>query len=219
MRNGKGPFLHQSLQYPSPKGMLCGDLAKQRERERERILETATNGLPWKVGLLPNLLHLFPQCNPVMIDAVKVSAAHRARYFWGNLPGMNRFVFLSILLSLLRQMILTLTEGLQRPPSQAAKITLDQDKKFTNDGQDWGGRGELGFPPKDLQYFQVPHQLGGLCASVGKNVPHKKQMCSWVEVGKVLLVLQHIMQTAVPRCNWNHSGRQWCCCCCPEWLQ
>ncbi|KAM6164722.1 DNA (cytosine-5)-methyltransferase 3B isoform 5-T5 [Rhynchocyon petersi] len=32
----------------------------------------------------------FLSCNPVMIDAVKVSAAHRARYFWGNLPGMNR---------------------------------------------------------------------------------------------------------------------------------
>ncbi|XP_074868322.1 DNA (cytosine-5)-methyltransferase 3B isoform X3 [Carettochelys insculpta] len=32
----------------------------------------------------------FLECNPVMIDAVKVSAAHRARYFWGNLPGMNR---------------------------------------------------------------------------------------------------------------------------------
>lgn len=33
---------------------------------------------------------LLPQCNPVMIDAKEVSAAHRARYFWGNLPGMNR---------------------------------------------------------------------------------------------------------------------------------
>lgn len=32
----------------------------------------------------------FWQCNPVMIDAIEVSAAHRARYFWGNLPGMNR---------------------------------------------------------------------------------------------------------------------------------
>uniref|UniRef100_A0A8C2F7J5 DNA (cytosine-5-)-methyltransferase n=1 Tax=Cyprinus carpio TaxID=7962 RepID=A0A8C2F7J5_CYPCA len=32
----------------------------------------------------------FLECNPVMIDAVKVSPAHRARYFWGNLPGMNR---------------------------------------------------------------------------------------------------------------------------------
>ncbi|XP_023682297.1 DNA (cytosine-5)-methyltransferase 3A isoform X1 [Paramormyrops kingsleyae] len=32
----------------------------------------------------------FLECNPVMIDAKDVSAAHRARYFWGNLPGMNR---------------------------------------------------------------------------------------------------------------------------------
>ncbi|XP_067410062.1 DNA (cytosine-5)-methyltransferase 3B isoform X2 [Emydura macquarii macquarii] len=32
----------------------------------------------------------FLECNPVMIDAIKVSAAHRARYFWGNLPGMDR---------------------------------------------------------------------------------------------------------------------------------
>uniref|UniRef100_A0A8C2KQK4 DNA (cytosine-5-)-methyltransferase n=1 Tax=Cyprinus carpio TaxID=7962 RepID=A0A8C2KQK4_CYPCA len=34
----------------------------------------------------------FLECNPVMIDAVKVSPAHRARYFWGNLPGMNRYM-------------------------------------------------------------------------------------------------------------------------------
>lgn len=33
------------------------------------------------------------QCNPVLIDAVNVSPAHRARYFWGNLPGMNRYKF------------------------------------------------------------------------------------------------------------------------------
>uniref|UniRef100_A0A7N9AS39 DNA (cytosine-5-)-methyltransferase n=1 Tax=Mastacembelus armatus TaxID=205130 RepID=A0A7N9AS39_9TELE len=32
----------------------------------------------------------FLECNPVMIDAKEVSAAHRARYFWGNLPGMSR---------------------------------------------------------------------------------------------------------------------------------
>nr|AAF74515.1 DNA cytosine-specific methyltransferase isoform 1 [Mus musculus]AAF74519.1 DNA cytosine-specific methyltransferase isoform 5 [Mus musculus] len=37
----------------------------------------------------------FLACNPVMIDAIKVSAAHRARYFWGNLPGMNRPVMAS----------------------------------------------------------------------------------------------------------------------------
>ncbi|NXC15449.1 DNM3B methyltransferase, partial [Corythaeola cristata] len=34
----------------------------------------------------------FLECNPVMINAIKMSAAHRARYFWGNLPGMNRIL-------------------------------------------------------------------------------------------------------------------------------
>uniref|UniRef100_A0AAR2IWE5 DNA (cytosine-5-)-methyltransferase n=1 Tax=Pygocentrus nattereri TaxID=42514 RepID=A0AAR2IWE5_PYGNA len=34
----------------------------------------------------------FLECNPILIDAVKVSPAHRARYFWGNLPGMNRYL-------------------------------------------------------------------------------------------------------------------------------
>ncbi|XP_074537363.1 DNA (cytosine-5-)-methyltransferase 3 beta, duplicate a [Halichoeres trimaculatus] len=32
----------------------------------------------------------FLECNPILVDAVKVSPAHRARYFWGNLPGMKR---------------------------------------------------------------------------------------------------------------------------------
>ncbi|XP_043080712.1 DNA (cytosine-5-)-methyltransferase 3 beta, duplicate b.2 isoform X2 [Puntigrus tetrazona] len=32
----------------------------------------------------------FLECNPVLVDAVKVSPANRARYFWGNIPGMNR---------------------------------------------------------------------------------------------------------------------------------
>ncbi|XP_037606466.1 DNA (cytosine-5)-methyltransferase 3A-like isoform X5 [Sebastes umbrosus] len=35
----------------------------------------------------------FLECNPVMIDAKEVSAAHRARYFWGNLPGMSSDLF------------------------------------------------------------------------------------------------------------------------------
>uniref|UniRef100_A0A8C1VZF4 DNA (cytosine-5-)-methyltransferase n=1 Tax=Cyprinus carpio TaxID=7962 RepID=A0A8C1VZF4_CYPCA len=34
----------------------------------------------------------FLECNPVLVNAVKVSPAHRARYFWGNIPGMNRCV-------------------------------------------------------------------------------------------------------------------------------
>lgn len=41
---------------------------------------------------LTSHLSPFSQSNPVMIDAKEVSAAHRARYFWGNLPGMNRLV-------------------------------------------------------------------------------------------------------------------------------
>ncbi|KAM7405335.1 hypothetical protein PAMP_012604 [Pampus punctatissimus] len=32
----------------------------------------------------------FLECNPVLVDAVKVSPAHRARCFWGNIPGMSR---------------------------------------------------------------------------------------------------------------------------------
>ena len=32
----------------------------------------------------------FLQCNPVVVDAKDISPARRARYFWGNLPGMNR---------------------------------------------------------------------------------------------------------------------------------
>lgn len=48
-----------------------------------------------QVILLPsNFVHnvndLSCQCNPVVVDAKDISAAHRARYFWGNLPGMNR---------------------------------------------------------------------------------------------------------------------------------
>ncbi|XP_037095214.1 DNA (cytosine-5)-methyltransferase 3C-like isoform X2 [Syngnathus acus] len=38
----------------------------------------------------------FLECNPIIIDAVTVSPAHRARYFWGNLPGMNRPVAASL---------------------------------------------------------------------------------------------------------------------------
>ncbi|XP_053705251.1 uncharacterized protein LOC128749555 [Synchiropus splendidus] len=38
----------------------------------------------------------FLECNPILIDAIKVSPAHRARYFWGNLPGMNRPVASSL---------------------------------------------------------------------------------------------------------------------------
>ncbi|XP_008285851.1 DNA (cytosine-5)-methyltransferase 3B-like [Stegastes partitus] len=37
----------------------------------------------------------FLECNPVLVDAVKVSPAHRSRYFWGNIPGMSRPIIAS----------------------------------------------------------------------------------------------------------------------------
>ncbi|XP_029012266.1 uncharacterized protein LOC114858816 [Betta splendens] len=37
----------------------------------------------------------FLECNPVLVDAVKVSPAHRARCFWGNIPGMSRPIIAS----------------------------------------------------------------------------------------------------------------------------
>lgn len=55
----------------------------------------AALGMPSGVLLIApptSLLSPRSQSNPVMIDAKEVSAAHRARYFWGNLPGMNRLV-------------------------------------------------------------------------------------------------------------------------------
>lgn len=45
-----------------------------------RYLETLINSVCWL------------QCNPVVVDAKEISPAHRARYFWGNLPGMNRWI-------------------------------------------------------------------------------------------------------------------------------
>ena len=38
------------------------------------------------------------QCNPVVVDAKDISPARRARYFWGNLPGMNRLVYAIIIM-------------------------------------------------------------------------------------------------------------------------
>uniref|UniRef100_A0A3Q0RMF2 DNA (cytosine-5-)-methyltransferase n=1 Tax=Amphilophus citrinellus TaxID=61819 RepID=A0A3Q0RMF2_AMPCI len=32
----------------------------------------------------------FLECNPVIVDAMHVTPARRARYFWGNIPGMRR---------------------------------------------------------------------------------------------------------------------------------
>ena len=44
------------------------------------------------MGISCDCLIAVLQSNPVVVDAKEISAAHRARYFWGNLPGMNRYV-------------------------------------------------------------------------------------------------------------------------------
>ena len=37
-----------------------------------------------------DVISRFLQCNPVVISAKEISPQQRVRYYWGNLPGMNR---------------------------------------------------------------------------------------------------------------------------------
>ncbi|XP_004697979.1 DNA (cytosine-5)-methyltransferase 3B isoform X1 [Echinops telfairi] len=63
--------------------------ARPKEGDDRPFFWMFENVVAMKVGDKRDISR-FLECNPVMIDAIKVSAAHRARYFWGNLPGMNR---------------------------------------------------------------------------------------------------------------------------------
>ncbi|XP_045430313.1 DNA (cytosine-5)-methyltransferase 3B isoform X5 [Pipistrellus kuhlii] len=63
--------------------------ARPKEGDDRPFFWMFENVVAMKVGDKRDICR-FLECNPVMIDAIKVSAAHRARYFWGNLPGMNR---------------------------------------------------------------------------------------------------------------------------------
>lgn len=36
------------------------------------------------------VINRFLKCHPVVVSAKDISAQHRTRFFWGNLPGMNR---------------------------------------------------------------------------------------------------------------------------------
>nr|XP_004464122.2 DNA (cytosine-5)-methyltransferase 3B isoform X4 [Dasypus novemcinctus] len=62
--------------------------ARPKEGDNRPFFWMFENVVAMKVGDKRDISR-FLECNPVMIDAIKVSAAHRARYFWGNLPGMN----------------------------------------------------------------------------------------------------------------------------------
>ncbi|XP_076967595.1 DNA (cytosine-5)-methyltransferase 3B isoform X6 [Tamandua tetradactyla] len=68
--------------------------ARPKEGDNRPFFWMFENVVAMKVGDKRDISR-FLECNPVMIDAIKVSAAHRARYFWGNLPGMNRPVIAS----------------------------------------------------------------------------------------------------------------------------
>ncbi|XP_005879876.1 PREDICTED: DNA (cytosine-5)-methyltransferase 3B isoform X3 [Myotis brandtii] len=68
--------------------------ARPKEGDDRPFFWMFENVVAMKVGDKRDICR-FLECNPVMIDAIKVSAAHRARYFWGNLPGMNRPVIAS----------------------------------------------------------------------------------------------------------------------------
>lgn len=61
-----------------------------------------------------------------MIDAKEVSAAHRARYFWGNLPGMNRLVDEWWE----KQQPLTHTVGIGKPPPRNTGLFLNVTQVF-----------------------------------------------------------------------------------------
>lgn len=76
----------------------CKCLGPESQRDKPQYLLDKYNvKMPTQANTLvspygnPALRPRLPQCNPVMIDAKEVSAAHRARYFWGNLPGMSRW--------------------------------------------------------------------------------------------------------------------------------
>lgn len=43
-------------------------------------------------SLEPNDFEPMFQCPPALWDAKYVSPASRARYFWGNIPGMYRYI-------------------------------------------------------------------------------------------------------------------------------
>ncbi|ROL53231.1 DNA (cytosine-5)-methyltransferase 3B [Anabarilius grahami] len=82
----------------------------------------------------------FLECNPVLVDAVKVSPAHRARSFWGNIPGMNRPIIASQKDKLRLQDCLEAGRTAKVFDSQAVSVTIDAEpytiRLFDAAGQD-----------------------------------------------------------------------------------
>ncbi|XP_043946306.1 DNA (cytosine-5)-methyltransferase 3B-like [Protopterus annectens] len=98
---GGSPCNDLSIVNPARKGLYEGtgrlffefyrllNIAKPKEYENRPFFWMFENVVAMSVNDKRDISR-FLECNPVMIDAIEVSAARRARYFWGNLPGMNR---------------------------------------------------------------------------------------------------------------------------------
>ncbi|XP_054633382.1 uncharacterized protein LOC129181785 [Dunckerocampus dactyliophorus] len=98
---GGSPCNDLSIVNPNRKGIYEGSgrlffdyyrilqLLKPKEEDNRPFFWLFENVVFMNVHDKVNICR-FLECNPVLVDAVKVSPAHRARYFWGNIPGMSR---------------------------------------------------------------------------------------------------------------------------------
>nr|XP_061802906.1 DNA (cytosine-5)-methyltransferase 3C-like [Nerophis lumbriciformis] len=98
---GGSPCNDLSIVNPIRKGLYEGSgrlffdfyrilqLLKPREEDHRPFFWLFENVVFMNIHDKVNICR-FLECNPVLVDAVKVSPAHRARYFWGNIPGMSR---------------------------------------------------------------------------------------------------------------------------------
>ncbi|XP_029291487.1 uncharacterized protein LOC115010818 isoform X2 [Cottoperca gobio] len=103
---GGSPCNDLSIVNPSRKGLYEGtgrlffefyrilQLLKPREEDPKPFFWLFENVVFMNTHDKVNICR-FLECNPVLVDAVKVSPAHRARYFWGNIPGMSRPIIAS----------------------------------------------------------------------------------------------------------------------------
>uniref|UniRef100_A0A8C4QKZ0 DNA (cytosine-5-)-methyltransferase n=1 Tax=Eptatretus burgeri TaxID=7764 RepID=A0A8C4QKZ0_EPTBU len=101
---GGSPCNDLSIVNPARKGLYEGTgrlffefyrllhEARPKEGEERPFFWMFENVVAMGVNDKRDISRFLDTC-PVMIDAKEVSPAHRARYFWGNLPGMNRPLF------------------------------------------------------------------------------------------------------------------------------
>ncbi|XP_058618306.1 DNA (cytosine-5-)-methyltransferase 3 beta, duplicate b.2 isoform X1 [Onychostoma macrolepis] len=103
---GGSPCNDLSIVNPARKGLYEGtgrlffeyyrllNVMKPKEDDPQPFFWLFENVVFMETQVKANICR-FLECNPVLVDAVKVSPANRARYFWGNIPGMNRPIIAS----------------------------------------------------------------------------------------------------------------------------